>query len=250
VARSLEDVIECFIPEAARAPRAPSDAMARASRAGARRAVGLPVARGDVLRAAVAWNLSVELSRAGAPCTLITHDPDDGASLWPPPGPGPLGSRIARAGATASLAVPTSVVQRALLLDCPPAESLGDLAAAPDAPGRWLLLASPDREELRRVHAQALEIAAARPDAAIGVTIHGVRRIAEARAAFEQLAVAVEAESPIALTSYGLLVDDLHLYRAIVAQRPIGLAHPAAPATRALADVARLLLEDLEGEAG
>jgi MinD-like ATPase involved in chromosome partitioning or flagellar assembly len=44
--------------------------------------------------------------------------------------------------------------------------------------------------------------------------------------------------------SYGLLVDDLHVYRAIVARRPIGLEHPQSPAARALRDVARLVLED------
>jgi MinD-like ATPase involved in chromosome partitioning or flagellar assembly len=44
--------------------------------------------------------------------------------------------------------------------------------------------------------------------------------------------------------SYGLLVDALHVYRAIVAQRPIGLAHPQSPAARALRDVAQLLLTD------
>ena len=122
------------------------------------------------------------------------------------------------------------------MLDCVPAESLRAAAAAAQAPGRWLLLASPDPEALRRAHDQAREIAANQPGAAIGVTIHGVGRIEEARGAFEKLAIAVEADAAIELESYGLLVDDLHLYRAIVAQRPIGLAHPAAPATRAPRD--------------
>ena len=39
-------------------------------------------------------------------------------------------------------------------------------------------------------------------------------------------------------------VHDLDVYRAIVAQRPIGLDHPQSPAARALRDVAGLLLED------
>ncbi len=114
-----------------------------------------------------------------------------------------------------------------------------------DAPDHWLLFTSPDRARLRRAHDQARTIARARPNARIGVTIHGVGRVAEARAAFEELAVAVEAACDIELASYGLLIDDLHLHRAIVLQRPIGLAHPAAPATRALADVAQFLLADL-----
>jgi hypothetical protein len=247
--RDLGDVIEYFIPEAARGPRhqaatAPDVAPMRATQ----RTIGLPVAAGDVLRAAVAWNLSVEISRTGAPCTLVARGRPADASLWPPPGRGPLGSRLVEAEQSEPLVSLELGTDQQIVLDCPPAEGLGQAAGSPGAPRHWLLLSAPDPDALRRVRAQALEIAAAQPDAHIGATIHGVRRIDEARAAFEELAVAVEADSSISLTSYGLLVDDLHLYRAIVAQRPIGLAHPAAPATRALADVARLLLEDL-GEA-
>jgi MinD-like ATPase involved in chromosome partitioning or flagellar assembly len=51
------------------------------------------------------------------------------------------------------------------------------------------------------------------------------------------------------LLSYGLLVDDLHVYRAIVSGRPVGLEHPQSPAARALRDVARLLLEDTRSDA-
>jgi MinD-like ATPase involved in chromosome partitioning or flagellar assembly len=39
-------------------------------------------------------------------------------------------------------------------------------------------------------------------------------------------------------------MDDLHVYRSIVARRPIGLEHPQSPAARALHDVAGLLLDD------
>jgi MinD-like ATPase involved in chromosome partitioning or flagellar assembly len=46
--------------------------------------------------------------------------------------------------------------------------------------------------------------------------------------------------------SYGLLVDDLHIYRASVAHRPIGLEHPQSRAARALRDVAQLLLDDAQ----
>jgi hypothetical protein len=239
-------VIEAFIPEAARASAEatePSPPAESPSATTASRSIGLPIGRGDVLRAAVAWNLSVEISRTGAPCTLVTHGGLHDASLWPPPGHGPLGSRLVET--THGRGAEQDPVDAEIVLECPPPEGLAAVAGAPDAPKLWLLLSSPDPDELGRVQAQALEIAAAQPDARIGLTIHGVRRVAEARAAFESLAAAVEAETGTPVTSYGLLVDDLHLYRAIVAQRPIGLAHPAAPATRALADVARLLLEDL-----
>ena len=82
------------------------------------------------------------------------------------------------------------------------------------------------------------------PRAEIGVTIHGVSSVKQARHAFEHLSRMCDSQLGFALVSYGLLVDDLDVYRAIAAQRPIGLVHPQAPATRALMDVARLLYED------
>jgi len=245
VPRDLGDVIDCFIPEAALGPRSSDAASPGAAEPARHPVIALPVAGGDVLRAAVAWNLSVEISRTGTPCTLVTHGRPVDASLWPPAGRGPLGSRLVQAQESDGFASAEPTTGGGLVLDCPPAETLGHTAGSPGAPRHWLLLSAPDPEALRRVHQQVREIAVAQPDARIGVTIHGVRRIAEARAAFEKLAVAVEADCRASLASYGLLVDDLHLYRAIVSRRPIGLAQPAAPATRALADVARLLLEDL-----
>ena len=83
-----------------------------------------------------------------------------------------------------------------------------------------------------------------RPGVEVGVTIHGVNQIDEARRAFDDLARACEERLGLSLASYGLLVDDLDLYRAIAAGRPIGRENPNAPAARALTDVARLLYED------
>ena len=80
--------------------------------------------------------------------------------------------------------------------------------------------------------------------ARVGVTIHGARRIADAQSAFLHLAGVAARHLGRDLASYGLLVDDLHIYRAIVSRRPIGLEHPQSRAARALRDVARLLLED------
>ena len=67
---------------------------------------------------------------------------------------------------------------------------------------------------------------------------------AEAQSAFLHLAGVAARHLGRDLASYGLLVDDLHIYRAIVSRRPIGLEHPQSRAARALRDVARLLLED------
>ena len=76
------------------------------------------------------------------------------------------------------------------------------------------------------------------------MTIHGARRISDAERAFDRLADVASRHLRRTPVSYGLLVDDLHVYRAIVARRPIGLEHPQSPAARALRDVAQLVLED------
>ena len=109
----------------------------------------------------------------------------------------------------------------------------------------WLLLLTSARHrDLDEAFDLTRALLRARSDAEIGVTIHGATSIADARKGFDSLARRTEHELGATLVSYGLLVDDLHVYRAIAAQRPIGLAHPQAPATRALMDVARLLYQD------
>jgi hypothetical protein len=107
-----------------------------------------------------------------------------------------------------------------------------------------LLLTAPERAALRRTEGLARRVIETAPEARVGVTVHGARSVGEARDAFEQLAAAVERDLSRGLTSYGLLVDDLALYRGIVERRPVGLMRPQSPAARALADVAGLLLED------
>jgi hypothetical protein len=112
-------------------------------------------------------------------------------------------------------------------------------------PVRWmLLLTSANRRDLNEAFELARSLVATNPVAEIGVSIHGVTSIVEAKNAYEYLSRISLEQLGLTLASYGLLVDDLHVYRAIAAQRPIGLAHPQAPATRALMDVARLLYED------
>ena len=120
-----------------------------------------------------------------------------------------------------------------------------DQAAGGDPLLRWtLLFTAPEPRELEETLALARRLFAAAPGAQVGVTIHGVGGIEEARAAFDALFSALEPELRDGLVSYGLLLDDLDVYRAIVSRRPIGVIRPQSRAARALADVARLLLGD------
>ena len=108
---------------------------------------------------------------------------------------------------------------------------------------RWtLLFTSSEPRDLLEAYGLANLWGSANRSPRVGVTIHGARRMAEAEAACGHLAGTTARHLGRELTSYGLLVDDLHVYRAIVDKRPVGLVHPQSPAARCLRDVAMLLL--------
>ena len=125
------------------------------------------------------------------------------------------------------------------------------LAKAADAGalfGRVLLFTSPDARDLLETYALVKRIVSVAPISTIGITVHGVRSVGEARRAFSRLAAASERHLVRALVSYGLIVDDLHVYRSILNRHAVGLAHPQAAASRAIGEVAKLLLGDLARE--
>jgi hypothetical protein len=217
--------------------------------------VTVPVGETDVLRAAFVWNLTVEMARLGAAATLIAPEGEASESLWPEPGRGPLGTEFVPTRARdlctlASTALEVAVRRGAecrsggiVLAQVPP----GWLARGADRDPllRWmLLLSAPEPRELEETRAFARRILRTAPGVRVGVTIHGVSGIDEARQAFDALASSLEPEFRLALVSYGLLLDDLDVYRAIVSRRPIGVMRPQSRAARALGDVARLLLTD------
>jgi hypothetical protein len=256
VARSLGDVLHFFLPEA-EAAQAPTPGRARLETA-ALPIVALPVAERDVVRAALAWNLTVELARLGASASQLAPKACDGSLLWPEPGRGPVGAELVPSEAVdlgslyrdaADVAVERAAEadEGGVVLACVPPHWLRSCADGASLL-RWaLLFATPDARDLLETYALAKLLLRRRPDATVGITIHGVRRIAEAERAFQRLAGVAERHLGRAPRSYGLLVDDLHVYRAIVARRPIGLEHPQSPAAKALRDVARLVLEDARG---
>jgi hypothetical protein len=217
--------------------------------------LGLPIGDRDVVRSALAWNLAIETARLGASTVIVTPSSDRCSPLWPEPGPGPLGTELVFcpatdleslykvAGELADSRADRSRRGGLVFVRIPPAWLTGRGSIA--QPVRWLLLlTSANRRDLREAFEVAKTLLASNPKAEVGVTIHGVTTISEAKNAFEYLSRISLEKLGLVLASYSLLVDDLHVYRAIAAQRPIGLAHPQAPATRALQDVARLLYED------
>jgi hypothetical protein len=218
--------------------------------------LAIPIGDRDVVRAAYAWNLVVEAARLGYSATLLAPGGPTGAPLWPEVGPGPVGAEVLltpaeslgdlnRAALDVAVNRAAEVAEGGLVVvRVPPAW----LAEAPAARAllRWVLLfTSPEPSDLSDCYGLAKRLVRGAPATRLGITIHGTRRIGEAEAAFRRVADAALRHLGHSIVSYGLLVDDLHVYRAIVARRPIGLEHPQSRAARALRDVTRLLLEDV-----
>jgi hypothetical protein len=252
LARELGDVLHYFIPEAEAAP--PPEPV-REPAASPLEIVAIPVGQTDLVRAAFAWNLAVEMARLGAAATLIAARDEANEPLWPQPGLGPLATEFV---ATQDRDLPALASTALHVAEGRGAESRGGGMVLVQVPPAWiargsggdpllrwtLLFSGPEPRELEETRALAHRLLLSLPGAKVGVTIHGVSSIDEARQAFDALASALAAELRPGLVSYGLLLDDLDVYRAIVNRRPIGVIHPQSRAARALADVARLLLAD------
>jgi len=254
--RDLGDVIHHFLPQDGNGTGPDSvTGGPRLERPAALPIISLPIGDRDVVRAAYAWNLAVEVARRGASATLLAPVSAEPSPLWPEPGRGPVGAEVVLAdvndfGELNRAALDIAVGRAAdsgdggvVLVSVPPAwfENANEGRALM----RWVLLfAAAEARDLREIYGLAKRIIRTNPEARVGITVHGVRRIGEAESAFKKLSGAAQRHLGYPLTSYGLLVDDLHVYRAIVSRRPIGLEHPQSRAAKALRDVARMLLED------
>lgn len=243
MARELGDVAHYLLPDEPTGSGAPGAHV-----------VAVPLVPRDVARLALLWNLAVEVARQGAPVALVAPA-GEGCAPWPAPGRGPLGveiveapsNRLAALADAARDAAARAAARQAsspLVLVAVPLGALHKGADAGPLLQRVLLLSRPDERELVETWAALDAIAQQSPGARLGVCIFGVRSLADARRTFEGLAALAELELERTLTSYGVLIDDVHLSRSIVSQRPIVLAQPGSPAARALADVATMLIAD------
>lgn len=251
--RDLSDVLHFFAPELTGAAVA-----AATSDETALPLVGVPFASADPVRGALLWNLAVEAARQGARSALLAPRSLCATPAWPLPGRGPLGAQALRVDSDEAAEMARAAEEwvraesprdRSLALAAMPAATLHKAADAA-ALLRWtLLLMRPDEVEAREAWSALEAIATHARDARIGVTVFGVRSIAEARDCFEHIALRAEERLGATLVSYGLLVDDVHLSRSIVTGRPIVLASAHATSARALTDVASMLLADAHGDA-
>lgn len=256
-------MLHYFIPEAGDGDGtpAPHERRARAAPPAAARSLGplgviaVPLGHRDVLRATFVWNLAVEMTAQGAPTTVVAASRMS-PPVWPEPGRNAMGAELVPVLADGlgdlSRAALDVAVSRAAdddpgsqVLVCIPPEWLRKAADGAAILRRVLLFTSPDATELIETYALAKHLAGRGCGSVLGVTVYGVQRVEAAARAFERLAWTAERHLGCRLTSYGLLVDELQIYRAIVERRPIGVAHPQSRAARSLRDVARLVLDDV-----
>jgi hypothetical protein len=256
----LADVLHYFIPEVERdgasVPlQAQPSGQPESTRPAALPLISVPISEHDVVRAAFVWNLVVEIARMGARAAVVAPAGDESSPLWPDDALGGIGAEIVRSpardlGALYRDALDVAVDRAAdaddggvVFVRVPPGWLRNPAEGASLL--RWsLLFTSSEPRDLLETYGITKLLSAANEDARVGVTVHGARRMSEAEEAFAQLTKTTAARLGRPLTSYGLLVDDLHVYRAIVSQRPIGLVHPQSPAALSLRDVAEFVLED------
>ena len=255
--RDLADVLHYFMPELS--PSAKADrANAPTSRLSARSTavlpiLALPISDQDVVRTAFAWNLGVEIARLGGRASIVTPPADSGSSLWPETADSSLGTEILfaekndlqslhrKATDVAVARAPDADEGGLILVRVPPTWLRPPLPS--NALLRWvLLLASPDPREMVETFGLARLFHSLRADTEIGVTFHGVKEASAAETAFKRLDRTAKKRAGLTLSSYGALIDDLEVYRAIAAHRAVSLVRPQSPAALALRDVAAMLL--------
>jgi hypothetical protein len=242
VARQLADVLHYFLEDGGAAP------------GGATRCLALVAEPDEVLGVALLWNLAHELARRGTSVAWVSALSDEELL------PGDATAGIARVLAPVDeLAGLASAVREAgaklrarrapeLVLARVPPAWLAPEAGAEELLAWTLLLAGPDPERRDEARVRGRRIVDAFPGARIGVTVHAVRSVREARAAFDALAREL-GPAGAELWSYGLLLDDHLLYDALLSRRPLSEHRPGSRAARAVRDVARLLHEDWRRDA-
>lgn len=240
MARQLADVLHYFLEDGASPSGGPTHCLA------------LVAEPDELLGVAFLWHLAHELARRGTSVAWVSALSDEELL------PGDATPGIARVLAPVDeLAGLASAVREAgaklrarrapeLVLTRVPPAWLADEAGAQELLAWTLLLAGPDPERRDEARVRSRRIADVFPGARIGVTVHGVRSVREAQAAFDALALASPSDG---LLSYGLLLDDHLLYDALLARRPLTQQRPDSRAAHALRDVARLLHEDWRRDA-
>jgi len=264
--RDLSDVLHYFMPELDRPdetpPLRPPEATAPSTaetggEAGCLPLASVPVGDSDLLRAGLVRSLAEEVGQLGGRTILVTPETKNARGLFADAVGlrGNAGSAEIEVVAAHSLhELASRAIERAselkaaadvdgvVIARIPPAWLEG--ALLPSELFEWLLLfTSPHERNLSDAYALASRVLAENPEAEIGVAVHGAAGRTEGEAAFGLLARSVEQRMGRSLVSYGMLVDDLDVYRSLAARQALGCAHPDSPARAALHEAAKRVFE-------
>jgi len=234
------------------APR--SETRAREQQTSALPLAALPVADHEIVRASLIGSLAVEIAALGGNATILTPATPNAEKLFPQRLCQSPRTRVqvTQAEDLASLhsaAVELAEAERAdesqggvVLVRIPP-KWLRGADHATELLDWLLLFTSTDQRNLANTYALAAMVLKENPTAEIGITVHGAKGRRDAEAAFGRLARSVEQRLGLSLASYGLLVEDLDIYRALVGGTTVGRTYPGSLSAQSLRAAAKLVFE-------
>lgn len=220
----------------------------------------LPIADHEIVRASLMASLAVEIAALGGEVTILTPETPNAATLFPQHLCESAGTRVQLTPAEDLASLHSAAIELAeahgsdenprgargvVLVRIPPMWLRGaDHATEATELLEWLLLfTSPDPQNLANTYALAAMVLKENPSAEIGITVHGAKDRRDAEAAFGRLARNVEQQLGLNLVSYGLLVEDLDIYRALVGGTTVGRAYPGSLSAQSLRAAAKLVFE-------
>jgi hypothetical protein len=269
VPRDLADVLHYFMPELTAEEDSPeplvrssqnptgtrtSDRQPSEQQTPALPLAALPIADHEIVRASLIASLGVEIAALGGDVTILTPATPNAEKLFPQRLCESSRTRVQVSQAEDLASLHSAAVE--LAQACQADENKGGVVLVRIPPMwlrgadhatellDWLLLfTSPDQRNLAHTYALAAMVLKENPSAEIGITVHGAKDRRDAETAFGRLAASVEQQLGLSLASYGLLVEDLDIYRALVGGTTVGRAYPGSLSAQSLRAAAKLVFE-------
>lgn len=267
--RDLADVLHYFMPELAGEEPAPATTVSASvsadvgagdpasrdeRRPTALPIVAVPISEQQIVCASFVTGLADQIATLGGDATILTPVTPNARRLFLRSSVESEGARVQTTRAENLSSLYSAAVELAetrgedadaggvVLVRVPPSW----LRGAEDASELldWLLLFSAtDSRSLADTYALAAWVLGENAKAEVGITIYGAEDRREAEDAFGALARNVEQRLGLSVASYGLLIEDLDVYRAIVTGRALCQANPQSIAAGGLREAAKLVFE-------
>lgn len=269
--RDLADVLHYFMPElggddpppsqldspaVATRPPAPDPDSTSHSEAlkDALPLAAVPIGEHEIVRASLVLSLADEVAALGGDTTVLTPNTADARRLFPSAALESTNARVktTRADNLSSLYSAArelaavrgaSATNRGVILVRIPPMWLRGAHEASELLDWLLLFSATDSRSLADTYAVAAWVLGENPKAEIGVTIHGAEDHRSAEEAFGALARNVEQRLGRTLANYGLLVEDLDLYRSLVSSASLCRTGRRSLAAAGLREAAKLVYE-------